>query len=175
MPAYREQFAPGSFDRQLEAPHRVEAVLLNFEHDQNIRGIVGHAVGLESRADGLHGEFRALRDADGDKALQLVNEGLLRGLSLEFAAIKSRVIDGVVTRLHVKVDKVSLCRNPAYKNAAVLAVREQLDELDDDDLEADDAPARVAVTFGPVDPIPATMLDRLEALGIAVKRPAETE
>lgn len=166
-PAYREQFARGAFGAQLRAPNRVR-VLLNFEHDQGIRGIVGHAVGLEDRFDGLHGTFRALGDADGDKALQLVNEGLLRGLSLEFAALRSRVVDGIVTRTRVRLDKVSLCRHPAYAGAEVLAVREQPDDTDDDDQDDDDE-GRAEVVRLPlqrVDPIAPELLSRLEALGI---------
>jgi HK97 family phage prohead protease len=98
---------------------------LNFEHEQGIRGIVGHGVELEDRGDGLHGSFRVHENADGDKALQLVREGLLGGLSLEFVAMRSRTVDGIVQRLRAHIDKVSLVRFPAYEGAQVLAVREQ--------------------------------------------------
>jgi hypothetical protein len=165
-PSYREQFARGAFVAQLRAPSRVR-VLLNFEHDQTLRGVVGHAVSLEDRFDGLHGQFRALADADGDKALQLVNEGLLTGLSLEFAALRSRVVDGVVTRTRVRLDKVALCRFPAYMGAEVLAVREQPDDDDEDD-EVRIAPVELVR----VDPIDPDLLARLEALGINIDGPA---
>ena len=120
---YRELFAPGAFERQVTAPDRVK-VWLNFEHEQGLRGIVGHGTELHDRADGLHGTFRVHENADGDKALQLVNDGILTGLSLEFVSRRSRVVDGVVHRLRVHIDKVSLCRTPAYTDSRVLAVRD---------------------------------------------------
>jgi HK97 family phage prohead protease len=170
--AYREQFARGAFVAQLRAPSRVR-VLLNFEHDQTLRGVVGHAVALEDRFDGLHGQFRALPDADGDKALQLVNEGLLTGLSLEFAALRSRVVDGIVTRTRVRLDKVALCRFPAYAESQVLAVREQPNGGDDDgdDDEGDERQLEV-VRFERIEvaPLDGELLGRLEALGIETDR-----
>lgn len=124
MRPYREMFLHGAFAKQIAAASRVK-VWLNFEHEQGLRGIVGHAVALEERTDGLHGSFRVHDNADGDKALQLVDEKLLTGLSLEFADVRSRDVDGVIQRLHARVDKVSLCRFPAYPGAEVLAVRDE--------------------------------------------------
>lgn len=121
---YREAFARGAFEPQLRAAHSVK-VWLNFEHDRGLRGIVGHATELVDREDGLHASFRVHENVDGDKALQLVNDGLLTGLSLEFAALRSKVADGIVTRVRAHIDKVSLCRSPAYPQAQVLAVREE--------------------------------------------------
>jgi HK97 family phage prohead protease len=171
-PVYREQFARGAFLAQLRAPNRVR-VLLNFEHDQSLRGIVGHAVGLEDRFDGLHGTFRALQDGDGDKALALVNEGLLRGLSLEFAALRSAIVDGVVTRTRVRLDKVSLCRYPAYAGAEVYAVREDAnrnnandDDDDGDEGDGDEGDGNGGGNAYRVDPIDPELLSRLEALGV---------
>ena len=124
MRPYRELFRPGAFERQVAAPGRVK-VWLNFEHEQGLRGIVGHGVELKERSDGLHGTFRVHENADGDKALQLLGEGLLPGLSVEFVALRSRSVDGVVHRLRAHIDAVSLCRQPAYPGAQVLALREQ--------------------------------------------------
>jgi HK97 family phage prohead protease len=120
---YEESFVRGAFERQMGASHRI---WLNFEHEQGIRGVIGHGVELEDRADGLYGSFRVHENPDGDKALSLVRQGLLTGLSLEFAALKSRVKDGVTQRLRAHIDKVSLCRDvvAAYQGAEVLAVRQ---------------------------------------------------
>jgi HK97 family phage prohead protease len=120
---YRERFLRGAFERQLSAADRVR-VWLNFEHEQGIRGVIGHGVELAEADDGLHGSFRVHANADGDKTLQLVGEGMLGGVSAEFVALRSRRIEGVVERVRAHLDKVSLCRNPAYAGAAVLAVRE---------------------------------------------------
>lgn len=119
---YHEMFVRGAFDSQTRAPDRVK-IWLNFEHDQGLRGIVGHGAALEDRDEGLYGTFRVHQNADGDKALDLVREGLLTGLSLEFAALRSRIVNGITERLRVHIDKVSLCRYPAYQGAQVVAVR----------------------------------------------------
>jgi HK97 family phage prohead protease len=145
---YQELFAPGAFERQLSAPDRVR-IWLNFEHEQGLRGIVGHGLELHDRSDGLHGDFRVLENPDGDKALQLVHEGLLTGLSLEFAALRSKVVDGVVHRLRAHIQAVSLCRFPAYQGAEVLAVRQE--------------PITTA-SVGPV--LSPDLTSRLEALGV---------
>lgn len=131
--AYQETFLPGAFERQLAAPDRV-AVWLNFEHEGGLRGIVGHGLALRDAPDALEGSFRVHSNADGDKALQLVNDGLVTGASIEFAAMRSRKNGGVIERLRAHIDRVSLCRNPAYSAAGVLAVREA---PDDDEVEAE--------------------------------------
>lgn len=121
---YRERFEPGAFERQVRAPDRLR-VFLNFEHDQGISGIVGHGVSLDDRGDELLGRFRVHPNADGDKALHLIEEKQLTGVSMEFAPLRSKLVDGVVRRLRAHIDKVSLCRFPAYASAGVLEVREQ--------------------------------------------------
>lgn len=129
---YTEEFVPGAFERQTRAADRVK-VWLNFEHDQGLRGIVGHGIALEERADGLYGSFRVHPGSDGDKALQMIRERILTGMSVEFASLKSRVVGGVVQRLRAHVEKASLVMSgkEAYPGAAVLAVREAPDESDD--------------------------------------------
>jgi HK97 family phage prohead protease len=127
---YREQWDPGCFDDQLVAGHRLK-VLLNFEHLKGISNIVGKGVELRSMPDGLHGSFRMDEGQDGDKALRLVNDGILDGVSLEAYVKKSvRTADGVVRRVKAHLQNVALCRRGAFAEARVLAVREQpiLDE-----------------------------------------------
>jgi HK97 family phage prohead protease len=131
---YREMFVPGAFEKQLAAPDRVR-VWLNFEHQQGLGGIVGHGVELSEEPSALAGRFRVHENADGDKALQLYHEGLLTGLSLEFAAMRSRVVNGVTERLRAHIHAVSLCRFPAYQGAAVLAARQGLMMAADEDTD----------------------------------------
>jgi len=120
---YREQFESGAFDGQLESAHRV---FLNFEHQRGLQGVVGKGIHLRSEPDALYGTFRVLENSDGDKALQLVNEDVLGGVSLEFLAKKSvRTLEGVVKRVKAHLDAVALCRRGAYENAVVLSVREE--------------------------------------------------
>jgi HK97 family phage prohead protease len=171
---YQEMFLPGAFRQQVTAAGRVR-VWLNFEHEQGLRGIVGHCAGLEDRPDGLHGSFRAANGPDGDKALDLVREGLLSGLSLEFIAERSRMLNGVTQRLRARLDKVSLCRFPAYQAAQVLAVREQpeLEEEPPPPPSPGPPPPTVTLTNAPAGttiiagvPLPEDLRGRLEALGV---------
>jgi hypothetical protein len=62
-------------------------------------------------------------NTDGDKALMLIREGLLAGLSLEAVAMRSVKRGGLVERVKARLDAVALTRRPAYKDARVLAVR----------------------------------------------------
>lgn len=149
---YREEWMPGAFDDQLVAANRVD-VLLNFEHQMGISGLIGRGLALDSRTDGLHGSFRIFDGQDGDKALELVREGVLGGVSLEAYAKKSiRTASGVVRRVKAHLDKVALCRRPAFKDAIVLAVRAET--IFDEELL-------------PVAPDPE-LIDRCRRLGIRI-------
>lgn len=152
---YRESIAPGAFRSITNAPNRV---LLDFEHYGaqadavgsmgSIAGTLGHAVSLQERGDGLWGQFRVLRGADGDKALELAREGVLGGFSAAMRPLRStRTASGVLQRLKVHLDRVSLCRVGAYDQARVMAIRtEQIIEEADMDQ--------------PLDPVLASMLAR---------------
>lgn len=121
---YEEVWMPGAFDKQLAAANRVQA-WLNFEHEQGIRGIIGHGTELRDAPDGLHGSFRVLDNGDGDKALQLVHDGVLGGISLEAQPIKTVRREGRVERHRAHLQAVALTRigRQAFKQAEVLAVR----------------------------------------------------
>lgn len=119
----QERFAPGAFAKQINAAHRVK-VWLTTLHEQGLRGIVGHGEKLEDREDGVYATFRLHDNADGDKALQLVREGLLPSLSVEFLDLQSVRRAGFVERVRAHLDRVSLVPVGAYKGAEVLALRE---------------------------------------------------
>lgn len=154
-PTYKEMFLPGAFGPQLRAANRVD-VLLNFEHRQSIGDVVGRGTSLRDENDGLYGSFRVLDHADGDKALELVNAGVLGGMSVEFAAVRSRTVDGVVQRQSARIRNVALCRSPAYEDARVLAVR-QADE------DAEEEQEREVIVLPPL--LPASF-DRLSRFGV---------
>jgi HK97 family phage prohead protease len=123
---YREEWAPGCFDDQLVAGHRLK-VLLNVEHERGIRGIVGKGISLRSESNGLHGSFEVLRSGAGNTTLELVQDGILDGVSLEALPKKSiRTMNGVVRRVKAHLVNVALCRTPAFPEARVLAVREEV-------------------------------------------------
>jgi HK97 family phage prohead protease len=142
-----ERFAPGCADRQIRAAHRVKMWLTTL-HEEGLRGIVGHAEKLEERDDGLYATFRVHDNKDGDKALQLVRDGLLPSMSVEFKALQSLRRNGIVERVRVHIDKSSLVPVGAYANAGVLALREKA-------LEAHEADAAAAAQeeAGTADPV----------------------
>lgn len=119
---YEEEFARGAFSGATKAPNRV---LLEFEHfHPGLTGVIGHGATLEERDDALYGRFRVTEHPDGDKALQLIKDGVLTAASVFFAPMKSaRQSTGVMRRLKVHLDRVALCREGAYPQAQVLAVR----------------------------------------------------
>jgi HK97 family phage prohead protease len=126
---YIERWLPGAFDKQTNAANRVK-VWLNVEHEPGFRAVVGHGVALRSDPDALYGTFRVEPGLDGDKALHMVNEGVLTGLSVEAIPTRSRkTVDGIIERVRAVLDKVSLVRDglAAYEGAQVLAVREAPD------------------------------------------------
>lgn len=121
---YEEEFARGAFQGATKAPNRV---YLEFEHfHPGLSGILGHGAHFEERDDGLYGRFRVTEHSDGDKALSLIREGVLTAASVFFSPLRSARSDtGVMRRLKVHLDRVSLCRVGAYPQAKVLAVRTQ--------------------------------------------------
>ena len=134
---YREAWSPGCFDEQMVAGHRLK-VLMNFEHERGAPNVCGKGMALRSTPDGLHGTFRALNTQAGDTALELVNDGILDGVSLEARAKKSiRGTDGVVRRVKAHLVNVALCREPAFAGARVLAVREAAVVIDEQLLPTD--------------------------------------
>jgi HK97 family phage prohead protease len=139
---YREEWAPGVFDDQMQAANRL---LANVEHELGIGGIVARGVSYSSDTDSLYATVRMLNGQDADKTLELVNDGVFGGISLEAFPKKSiRSATGVVRRVKAHLDKIAFCRRPAFEDAVVLAVRhEVIDEhvVDDELLPLDIDPA----------------------------------
>ena len=163
---YEEELMPGLYDKQLRAANRI---LLNFEHQPGIGGVVGHGIDLERRPDGYHASFRIHENPDGDKTLNLVREGVLQGASVESYWLKSvRTAAGVVQRIKGHLEAVAICRQGAYPSAVMTGLRtvEITDEIVFDE----------ELLPVPIDP---ELLDRCRALGIRMPQrykahPAET-
>jgi HK97 family phage prohead protease len=159
---YEEMFLPGAFKAQMRAAHRIKA-FLNFRHRQGLEDQIGYARSIEDRADGLHGELRVLDGPDGDKALALLEAGVLDKLSVEFQPLKDRIVNGVVQRVSARLVGVGLVPQGSYPSAAVLAVREQPEDDADDEDEVG--------TIEPPTPLGDEMIARLQRMGVRV--PAE--
>jgi HK97 family phage prohead protease len=146
---YEEMFMQGSLRGATKAPHRV---LLDFEHQLSMSGVLGHAVEIFEREDGGYGRFRVTEHADGDKALALVRSKVLTAMSASFRPLgKSPKINGIVQRLKVHLDRVALCRTGAYEQATVIAVRTKPIE-----------PEQKPLAFDP------ELAERMERLGLTV-------
>lgn len=148
---YQERFERGAFRRVTRAPNKV---LLDFEHQQGILDVIGRGVSFEERDDGLHGTFRAT-GAPGDQALELIRDGVLTGMSVRALVLgPGRREGGVVVRTACHLDRVALCREPAYAGAVITALRSTTPEAEPADLAALRPPRNVALE------------ERLHALGI---------
>jgi len=120
---YREEWLPGVFDHQVNAANRV---LANFEHQPGIAGIVGHGIALREAADGFHGSFKIHETPDGDKALLLLREKVVEGVSLEAQPVKNvRSSTGVLQRAKANLLAIAFTRFGAYEGARVLALRQE--------------------------------------------------
>ena len=119
---YLEMFARGAFRGVCKAPQRV---MLDFEHSPLVANVVGTGRELTEHEDGLHGTFRMLDTPAADTALELVRAGIVTGLSV--AAIPlgpgRRGPSGETVRTNCHLDRVALCRQPAYQGAQISAVR----------------------------------------------------
>lgn len=141
---YREQFMPGVFSKQEGAANRI---LLRVgpghtglepttgERKAGLAGVIGHGKELLGRTDGYVGRFKIHSGAEADTARELVADGVLHGVSAEFVPIKTiRSREGVVQRVKAHLDSVLLTYMPAYSKAQVLAMREEEEEVFDEEL-----------------------------------------
>jgi HK97 family phage prohead protease len=138
---YTEEWASGAFNHQLNAAFRVIA---NVEHEQGVAGMIGHGLALRDEPDGLHGSFAIHQTDRGETALELIRGGVLSGVSLEArprAAVK--LAAGAIRRTKADLVNVAFTRFGAYKNALVLAVREEAEIVDEDLLPVDMDPELV--------------------------------
>jgi HK97 family phage prohead protease len=118
---YREQFAPGSFERAEEAPNRVT---LAWGHSDDFGNAIGKGVAFHNQAEGEIGVFR-LNSGEAAKAREMIAD---MGLSVSFRSIApvhgTERSGSVVTRRAVILRHLAVVANPAYPDARILAMRE---------------------------------------------------
>lgn len=127
---YLEQFAPGAFARAVRAPDRVQ---FRYHHGQGLADWIGRGVQFAEGDGGLDGSVRVLPGVFGDQALTLVDEGMLRGVSVGFqdlARRNRRAGDGAIIRERCHLVEVSLTPEPAYAGAAVTGRRSRTPDPD---------------------------------------------
>jgi HK97 family phage prohead protease len=151
-PAYYEVFEPGAFSRQIRAADKLE---LRYEHRDGLEDSVGVCRALHEEAHGLFGTFAVYDDELGNRALNMVRSGILKGLSIEFSdrfTHWKRNAQGAVVRQKCLLHHVALVREPAHAGALVTAVRSREQMLGEIDLPE----------------VPDEQLERLRAVGITV-------
>lgn len=169
-PAYEEMFAPGAFQRDIEArngDYRGVKFLYQHNHDEPL----GRAVELREDAAGLFGAFRVAKTAKGDEVLELLREGVLDSFSIGFRPIDPAPGDPIkmgepVVRTKAGLRETSVVTFPAYAGALVAGVRaiEPTDHHDDVVAEVDTTEPDGVRTDQPItDPDPA---DEATPLGL---------
>jgi HK97 family phage prohead protease len=124
---YMEKFLSGVFREQVEAARTAPLrIWLHLEHRRGNDNVIGHAVRLRDLPGGLYGSFRVHAGVVGDKVLTAVREGVLTGVSMQVAALRSRTVDGVMQRQKAHLAGVALVPEPAYPSAKVFAVSKAL-------------------------------------------------
>lgn len=130
---YDEMHQRGSFQKTIA--ERGDRVKLLLQH--NSREPIGRASLLREDAAGLYGEFVVSNIPNGDQALELVRDGVLDSFSIGFAPIKSyKASDGTVVRTENALREASLVTFPAYDGARIMALRDALGQLPEDEREA---------------------------------------
>lgn len=132
MPGLREVFLPGAFAAQMKDPGRVK---IAYRHGE----IIGRAIALEDREDGLWLRGRISDDADlpdARKALAQLRAGLVDELSIGFMPVKNgtTISDSAAGTLwehrRATLREVSVVPWGAYgRKAKVAAVRSEMDSI----------------------------------------------
>jgi HK97 family phage prohead protease len=130
---YDEMHQRGSFQKTIS--ERGDRVKLLLQHDRN--NPIGKASMLREDAAGVYGEFTVSNVPAGDQALELVRDGVLDSFSIGFAPVKSyKSGDGTVVRTENALREASLVTFPAYDGARIMALRDALGNLPEDEREA---------------------------------------
>jgi HK97 family phage prohead protease len=123
-PELFESFAPGTFARAADAPHRVKL----FMDHTNVGGhLIGHARTVEERPDGVWVRAKFSNTAAGQEARELAGDGTLDQCSVEFRALPAwyRVTkrrDGLhIVHARAHLQGVALVPHGAYGDGAFVA------------------------------------------------------
>jgi uncharacterized protein len=121
---YKEALKRGAFTKTIQ--ERGDKVKFLAHHDKRSNPL-GKATLLREDAAGLYGEFYVSKTAAGDEVLELVRDGALDAFSVGFLPIRhAKSSAGVVERTEVALREVSVVTFPAYADAVVTAVREEV-------------------------------------------------
>lgn len=118
LPWGEERIAPGAFGDLANAD-----VVLNFQHrrDRPLARTQGGGLELRDTAEALSLSATLPETRDGDDALALVRNRVLRGLSIEFEATSERQEGGLRIIEGARLLGIGLVDKPAYTSAVVAA------------------------------------------------------
>ena len=112
-----ELFAPGAFGPDVAK----STVVVNRQHDRaSPLGRAGGLLRLSDSADALRAELTLPATRDGEDVATLVRDGVLRGFSVEFRAMRDRIEGGnlrIVERAELR--GLSVVDDPAYGDSLV--------------------------------------------------------
>lgn len=153
---YEERFQRGAFKRTIDrgATDRVKFL---YQHDA--REPIGRATMLREDAAGLYGEFKVSRVADGEKALELIRDGVIDSFSVGFAPVKHKRDGSVVVRTEVALREVSAVTFPAYEDARITGLREAIREMSEEEIAEFAEMFRIAIPLTPDSPPNAAASD----------------
>ena len=113
----QERFTPGAFGKSIES----SAIRVNWQHSRD------RPIAVPSFIDSpteLRAEFALPDTSDGRDARELLRQGVLTGLSVEFTPVEERFEDGVRVIERANIHGLGLVDYPAYRESlATLANR----------------------------------------------------
>lgn len=118
LPGWRERFEPGAFGDVSAAD-----VILNGHHDRArpLARTGGGGLTLIDGAEALRVQAILPDTRDADDVLKLVNAGVLRGFSIEFAARRESMAGDVRVIAEASLTGLAVVDRPAYAGSTVAA------------------------------------------------------
>lgn len=124
--SYTESFAYGAFAATIASGRTVK--FLGLHNRQTFP--LGRAISLREDRVGLIPELRVSKTQAGDEALELIRDGALDGLSVGFEPVTPRGdhYAAHIERTEVKLREISATPFPAYGDAVITEVRQEIEE-----------------------------------------------
>lgn len=95
-------------------------IILNREHIR--QDVLGRAINIETKADGIYADFKIANTTAGSDALVEAAEGLRPAFSIEALGQESESIDGVTVFSRAELVGVALVTHPAFSSAEITKV-----------------------------------------------------
>lgn len=126
LPWGRERFEARAFEDLAAAD-----VILNRQHDRRapLARTGGGGLELLDAPDALRIRATLPDTREAQDVLALIAAGVLRGLSIEFASIRSRIVDGIAVVSRAALGGVAVVDRPAYPDSLIARERAAFEAL----------------------------------------------